>query len=195
MSIWWTDESPFKVEELCNYNNRSYYALDNMHLKLEKPNRQKFVNVWAGIRGDGKVLYKILEGKQNGKKYTDMLTSLFDEMDQNTSFFMQDGAGHHRSRYAIEWINANWKNRWIGLHSPRLEWPPLSHDLTPMDFSFWKYVKVKVAQCRPNNREQLIKSIKEVFMNIDPTFVISICQSVKERCRKCLDMNGGRFEK
>jgi hypothetical protein len=194
MSIWWTDESIFKVEELFNYNHQTYYASTNLHLEKEKPRRTKSVNVWAGIRGDGKILFRILVGIQTSKKYKEMLKELLGEMEPDNSFFMQDGAGHHTGGKAIKWLNKRWKNRWIGQQSPRLEWPPYSMDLTPLDFSFWHYVKFQVSLLNPTTRAELIDAISGVMKSVPPTIITSICQEVKERCGKCIAVNGDRFE-
>jgi len=152
------------------------------------------VNVWAAIRGDGKVIFKILDGKQDGKKYIKMLEEKFVEMDMENSFLHQDGAKHHWSAYATSWINDNWKDRWIGLKSPRLSWPPLSMDLTPMDFSFWNYMKRKVAALEPTTTEELETSINLAMNSIDINKIINMCKGVKRRCQLCIKQNGGRFE-
>ena len=115
-------------------------------------------------------------------------------MDPTNSFLMQDGAGIHTSNDAIEWINFLWKDRWIGLKSERLEFPPYSMDLTPMDFSFWGNVKFLVAQKKPENTEELRSSIIDVMNNFEVDLIIKMCQDVNERCRKCISKNGGRFE-
>ena len=88
LKVWWSDESTFKVEELLNYVDLSYYADENLHLKIEKQKRQPSVNVWAAIRGDGKVVYEILEGNQNTETYVRMLTNKLPEMEPLTSFLM-----------------------------------------------------------------------------------------------------------
>jgi len=113
MWIWWSDEWMFKVEEIFNYNRKSYYyARENKYQKKIKPNRMKGGNVWAAIRGDGKVVYRILNGKQDTEKYTDMVSGVFLEMENKISFLQQDGGSHHWSEDGIEWLNANWKDRW-----------------------------------------------------------------------------------
>ena len=124
MSIWWSDESVFKVEELFNYNHQTYYASENLHLRNVKPKRQKSINILAAIRGDEKVLFKILEWIQTSKQYKKMLKELFPEMESEKSFFMQDGAGHHTGGKGIRYLNKYWKDRWIGKQPPRLEFPP-----------------------------------------------------------------------
>ena len=194
MSIWWSDECIFKVEELFNYHQQTYYAQENLHLKTTKQFRKSSVNIWAAIRGDGKVLFKVLAGIQNTDSYLEMLEDMMGEMDQDDCFFMQDGAGHHTSNNAINWLNRNWKDRWIGLKSQRLKFPALSPDLTPLDFSFWHYVKFHVAKLRPSTRVELIDSIETVINQIPDQIVVSMCQAVKEKCKKCIQSHGQRFE-
>ena len=74
---------------------------------------------------------------------------------------MQDGASLHTGDDAVTWLNQHWKNRWIGLKSKRLQWPPKSPDLMPMDFSFWSYLKRMVAE---ENPETTLK-LREVIEN------------------------------
>ena len=123
LTVWWSDESTFKVEEMFKHVQRSYYGTENLHLQIEKKKRKKWVKVWCGIRGDGKVVYEVLEGKQNSKKYIQTLNNKIQEMEPHKSFLMQDGASIHHSEEALEWLNSHWKHRWIGLGSDKLEWP------------------------------------------------------------------------
>ena len=194
LRVWWSDESPFRIDELIKHHQTTYYAVENEHRKVEKIKKEKMVNVWAAIRGDGKVIFKILEGRQTAVKYSQRLLNVYDEMDQETSFFMQDGASVHTGKHAVDWLNEYWGNRWIGLKSKRLTWPPKSHDLTPMDFSFWNYVKHRVAQHQPESRQELIDSTTAVMNDIPSKVIINMCTAVKERCRRCIMKQGGRFE-
>ena len=101
--------------------------------------------IWAGIRGDGRLVYRVLEGIQTSEIYINMLLNVSPEMEPRKSFMMQDGARIHTSSDAVDWLNFIWSDRWIGINSPRLQFSPYSMDLTPMDFSFWAYVKGKTA--------------------------------------------------
>jgi len=194
MRIWWSDESTFKVEELHKYQQSNYYAKENKHFQNEKFFRKKSVNVWAAIRGDGKLIYDIIEGNQDSENYIQLLYNKFGEMDFSNSFFMQDGAGFHTSDDAIEWINFLWKDRWIGLKSERLQFPPYSMDLTPMDFAFWSHVKYLVSQKNPSTTKELRSSIEEILNNFDKNSIIKMCNGVRERCSKCIERKGDRFE-
>ena len=71
----------------------------------------------------------------------------------------------------------------------------MSPDLTPMDFSFWNYIKKKVADTKPESRAELRAEIEVAMKTIPANVVTSMCQGVQERCRKCLNKNGRRFEK
>ena len=108
---------------------------------------------------------------------------------------MEDGAAPHTWMNTLKWMNVYLKNRWIGLKSDKFEFSPNSPDLTPMDFSlFWNYVQQRVTSFNQNSRDDLISTIKIVFINIPPDIIISMCQGVNERYQKCIMNKGSRFE-
>ena len=194
MMIWWSDESLFCLKEILHYKNTSYLAKENEYRIIEKNQNQKKINVWAAIRGNGKIIFEIQDGIQKSEKYIQLLINRFPEMELNNSFLMQDGAWIHTSHEAIDWLNWLWKDRWIGIKSSRLEFPPYSMDLTPMDFSFWSYLKRKVASKNIVSIEDLIKEIEIEIKSIPKEVIVKMCYEVTERCRKCIRYNGGRFE-
>jgi len=195
MMVWWSDESLFSLQETSNFKNKSYLAKENEYRIIDQHKNQKKINVWCAIRGDGNLMYEILEGIQCSENYIQLLVNIFPEMEFQNSFLMQDGAGIHTSDEAIEWINWLWKDRWIGLKSKRLEFPPYSMDLTPMDYSFWSYLKRKVATRNINTTDELLSAIHEEIKLIPKEVIIKMCLEVSERCRKCISCEGGRFER
>ena len=50
-------------------------------------------------------------------------------------FFRQDGAPPHYALRIRDYLNEVFLQRWFGRRGS-IEWPPLSSDLTPMDFFF-----------------------------------------------------------
>ena len=194
MMVWWSDESLFCVDEINKYRKTSYIAQENEYMIFEKEKNQKKINVWAAIRGDGRLIYRILDGIQYSHDYIQLLINVFPEMEFQNSFLMQDGAGIHTSKEAVEWINWLWEDRWIGLKSPRLEFPPKSMDLTPMDFSFWSYIKRKISARKLDSIEELLNSIHHEMSCVPKKIIQNMCNNVAERCRKCISMEGGRFE-
>ena len=57
--------------------------------------------------------------------------------------FQQDGAPPHCGSHIRLFLDATFPNRWNGRDGPT-PWPPLSPDITPLDFFLWGYVKNKV---------------------------------------------------
>jgi hypothetical protein len=57
--------------------------------------------------------------------------------------FPADGASLHRCRIFRDYLDATLPNLWLGIVGP-LAWPPLSPDITHLDFFLWDYVKDKV---------------------------------------------------
>ena len=80
----------------------------------------KIFNMGSDQR-DGRFIYRVLEGIHKRENYINMLLDVLPEMERETSFFMQDGASIHTTNDAIDWLNWLWRDRWIGLHSSRLE--------------------------------------------------------------------------
>ena len=57
---------------------------------------------------------------------------------------MQDAAPTHWSTNTSRWMNENLPERWIGRGGPQdcyITWTPKSHDITPMDYFLWGYIK------------------------------------------------------
>ena len=57
--------------------------------------------------------------------------------------FQQDGAPPHWGSHVRRFLDATFRNRWIGRDGPT-PWPPRSPYITPLDFFLWGYVKDKV---------------------------------------------------
>jgi hypothetical protein len=79
-----------------------------------------------------------METTITGIVYLDMLQQFFilqlDEDDQEGRIhFQQDGAPPHYLEELREYLNTCFPGRWIGRAAP-IAWPPLSPDLTLLDF-------------------------------------------------------------
>ncbi|GBN80779.1 hypothetical protein AVEN_256342-1 [Araneus ventricosus] len=57
--------------------------------------------------------------------------------------FQQDGAPPHWGSLVRDFLDETFPDRWIGKDGPT-PWPPLSPDITPLDFFFWGYIKDRV---------------------------------------------------
>jgi hypothetical protein len=57
--------------------------------------------------------------------------------------FQQEGASPHYLGEVREYLSIRFPDRWIGRTAP-IAWPPLSPDLTPLEFLLWGFVKDRV---------------------------------------------------
>jgi len=62
-------------------------------------------------------------------------------------------------------LNAKFPNRWTGRDGPT-PWPPRSPDITPLDFSLWRYVKDKVFSTPVPDITNLMARITDAFATI-----------------------------
>ena len=65
----------------------------------------------------------------------------------------------------IWFLDETFPNRWIGRDGPT-PWPPQSPDITPLDFSLWRYVKHKVFSTPVPDITNLKARITDAFATI-----------------------------
>lgn len=119
---------------------------------------------------------------------------MFRDLSDNESiFFMQDGAPPHYASGVRQWLDENFPARWIGRRGA-IDWPARSPDLSPADFFLWGYLKDIVYKTKPRNLHELKQSIVSGFSQIDPRQCKKVCESVPERLQRCIDANGHQFE-
>lgn len=92
-------------------------------------------------------------------------------------------------------LNGLFPNRWIGIGSPVVEWPPRSPDLSTCDSYLWGTIKDRVfGQGLPDNVEDLRQRIEVAFRAVTPEEVQRVHQSTLQRIGLCEMENGGHFE-
>ncbi len=92
------------------------------------------------------------------------------------------------------WLDETFPERWLGRRGP-VDWPPRSPDLTPPDFFLWGVVKNAVYAKNPKTIPQLKTAIQEAFAEITIELCEKVCRSVRSRCEKCIEADGGHFER
>ena len=77
-----------------------------------------------------------------------------------------------------------------------IEWPARSPDLTPLDFSLWPYLKIKLHQSgrRYENLETLVNEIFYICENLPVTFLLNATRGFYHRLTHCVMVEGGHFE-
>jgi hypothetical protein len=84
---------------------------------------------------------------------------------------------------------------WIGRRG-KVEWPPISPDLTACDFAMWGVIKHIVCSTKPANILQMKYQIREELDNLDKDKRLgaAICETVVGRCQMCIEHAGQQFE-
>jgi len=84
---------------------------------------------------------------------------------QLSIIFQQNGAPPHWGSHVRRFLDATFRNRWIGRDGP-IPWPPRSPDITPLDFFLWGYVKDKVFSTPVPDVTNLKARIRDTFATI-----------------------------
>ena len=106
---------------------------------------------------------------------------------QISAWFQQDGATAHTSVIARDWLNSDLETRLFRILQT-------SHDLSPLDFFQWNYVKEKVFSTRPSSIDNLKIAISEAFALIDQDTLSAVTANFEKRVELCIKQRGGHFE-
>ena len=107
----------------------------------------------------------------------------------------QDGARVHRTVKNNDYLDRQFGPRQFSLGSKLApEWPARSPDLNPCDYWLWAHLKEKVFFLKPNTIEELIQNIKREVENLPEELIRKICASLKPRCMKIIENEGGYIE-
>lgn len=201
--IFYTDEATFTRQGTTNSHNEHWWAEENPHKTVECKFQHRFsANVWCGIVDDLLIGPYIFEGSITGETYLNFLINelplLLRDVPQNIQeqmLLQQDGAPPHYSRRVKEYLNEEFRGRWIGRGGP-YQWPARSPDLTPLDFYLWGHMKALVYKKKPQSREELIQRIQDAAEQIrnDRATLRKVTTSVLHRARVCTQCQGSHFE-
>ena len=75
------------------------------------------------------------------------------------------------------------------------DWPARSPDLNPCDIFLWPYLKSKVYSPLPRNLDELETNIRREVAALDPAMLRRVAGCVRGRAVRCINNNGGFFEK
>lgn len=111
-------------------------------------------------------------------------------------WFQQDGAPWHRSKPVTDFLASVFDYRVISLGT-KFIWPPRSQDLTPMDYFFWDYMKIKLNFKHSKYDLCFQESFRDILTREVSSASIAALQGaiyqLPERLEMCLNENGGRF--
>ncbi len=130
-----------------------------------------------------------LSFKVTGPRYTELCLKSWLKADKakfrngGAVYFMQDGAGCHRSRVASDFFEANPRIN-------KLKWPARSPDLNPIEH-LWGRVQVEVSKRGPRDHESLEQFFHEEIAKIPTEEIDALVESFIERLKKCIKKKGG----
>nr|CAI5870216.1 unnamed protein product [Callosobruchus analis] len=181
-SIIWSDEAQFKLNRTVNTHNCVYWCEENPHITIEKAVNLPGVNVWCGLSSRGFIGPFRFEGTVTGSNYLTMLAdSIFPAIralyGNDDFYFQQDGAPPHYHRDVRAYLDQNLSGQWIGRRG-KIEFPPRSPDLTPLDFFLWGTVKDEVYKRKPRNLDIFWNEIQAVCREISFDVLIRCTESV-----------------
>ena len=97
--------------------------------------------------------------------------------------FMHDNAPPHRTRAATQSL--------IDADVTVLKWPAVSPDLNPIEH-IWGFRKQELwKRPRASNSNELFQILEDIWGEIDPNFIKSLINSMKNRITTLLAANGG----
>ena len=88
-----------------------------------------------------------------------------DELDINDMWLQQDAATSHTARVTIDLLRGKFAERVISRNVP-VEWPPLSCNLTPLDFFLCGHTKSLVYANKPATLDDLKDNIQREIANV-----------------------------
>lgn len=145
--------------------------------------------VWAAFSASGKSEIKIVSGRMNSQKYTDLMGDTLipfieDKMPQD-AIYQQDNAPIHVSRHSKAWFEEH--------NIELLGWPALSPDLNPIE-NLWGIMTRAVY---PNGKQydsvrELEVAIKTIWREIRLSTLESLVNSMPNRMIAVLENRGGK---
>jgi len=104
------------------------------------------------------------------------------ESHPDVDILMQDNARPHAARLTRDFL--------LDQEVRVLPWVPYSPDLNPLEH-LWDELGRRVQRRAPTSRPALIRILREEWDAIPQDFIRRLIQSMRRRCRACIEARGG----
>ncbi|GFW86845.1 transposable element Tc3 transposase [Trichonephila clavipes] len=170
--ILFSDEAHFWLNGYVNKQNCRIWSEANPQAYVETPLHPEKLTVWCHNL------------TVNGDRYRAMITIFFipelNNHDVQEMWFQQDGAICPTARATIDLLKDMFGDRLISRFGP-VNWPPISCDLTPLDYFLWGYVKSLVHADKPPTLDHLEDNIRRVIADIRPQMLEKVIENWTSR--------------
>ncbi|GBL96422.1 hypothetical protein AVEN_43734-1 [Araneus ventricosus] len=103
------------------------------------------------------------------------------------------GAPPHKISSVQQYIRDTFQKQFIG-YGGCVEWPPHSHDLNPLDFFLWGYIKQRVYATLPPTLQEHRNLITDACASVSPAMLYNVQRGVQSRVQMCIVAEGHHFE-
>ncbi|CAH1991124.1 unnamed protein product [Acanthoscelides obtectus] len=197
--IMFSDEAHFTLNGTVNKQNCRIWANENPREYREQPMHPQKVTVWCALWSKGIIGPYIFENAAgdavtvNYERHHVMIEDYFlpqlEGMDMDDVYFQQDGATCHTTNVNIHRLQSSFGDRVISRRG-NVPWPPISCDLTPLDFFLWGYLKRKVYVNKPATLQELKNNIIAEINAIEPTMLQNVIENFDHRVDVCKSSRG-----
>ncbi|GFY00424.1 putative DD41D transposase [Trichonephila clavipes] len=188
--ILFSDEAHFWLNGYVNKQNCRIWREANPQVYVETPLHPEKLTVWCALWAGGIIgpyFFKNDEGHNvtvNGDRYRAMITNFFipelKNHDVQELWFLQDGATCHTAHATIDLLKDTFGDLLISCFGS-VNWPPISCDLTPLDYFLWCYVKSLVYADKPQTLDHLEDNIRRVIADIRPQMLEKVIENWTSR--------------
>lgn len=191
--IIFSDESNFTILNRKNRVKIRRHYNEKYHSRFIVPRLQGgggSVGIWGCITYQGPGLLTLYDGRMDQYNYIETLENaliptrdLFLGGDPGW-IFQQDNAPCHRAKSVSDWFKEN--------NIRVLQWPARSPDLNPIE-NIWSYIDHKLTKAPVTSAESLKDSLKQHYDSITVEYCQNLFNSIKRRCKLCINNNGGHI--
>ena len=179
-----------------------YWSATNLNMLLETPLYPQKVIVSCGFNAGGVIgPYFIVDENDrhvtvNGERYRSMLGDYLwpelDEPDINDMWFQQDGATSHTARIIVDLLKGKFGER-VFSRNGRVECPPRSCDLTPLDFFLLSHIKSLVYAKKQASLDHLRDNIRRIIAYVPVEMCSKVVKNWVQRIDRCRRARGGHM--